>query len=606
MIKKVRKLSNRQKAGDIIYLGRALGLAFLLGVVLLIGSFTALAIQAAPPTQAPYDIQDLLAKAQSQGVARVIVGLNIPYQPEGDLTDSRAVQNQRRDIATAQDAVLKKMAGSNTTLVARFKYIPYMALQVDAAALVTLAALPEVTSIEEDGFDAPSLASSIPVIGADTAWAAGYTGAGQTIAILDTGVDKTHPFFSTGGQKVVSEACYSTNLPSVGATSVCLGSVTETTAPGSGIDCTSVTAGLPTAEAFCGHGTHVAGIAAGNDGGLNIGVARDATIIAIQVFTLIQSEALCGSTSECLLSDKVDQIKGLERAYELRNDFNIAAVNISLGSEQNFVPCDSAQLARKTAIDLLRSVNIATVIASGNEGYRDAINAPACISSAVSVGATDDDDMIAIFSNVADFLDLLAPGVAITSAVPAEGVEEMGGTSMAVPHVAGAWAIMKQRAPAATVDEVLTALNASGTSVDDTRMQPPGTVIDMRRINIDQALAELTPDLQITKIGPVTAQPGDLITYTIVMANHGSTTATNVRITDTLPTSVIGLGLDTRITVTAKQSVLLDIIAIVDDSIPANTPITNTVYYSHPSGSGQSSTSFTFLRTVYLPLVLKP
>ena len=68
---------------------------------------------------------------------------------------------------------------------------------------------PQVTHIEEDRLFAPALASSVPVIGADTAWANGRTGAGQAVAILDTGVDKTHDFFNGG--KVVSEACYSTN-----------------------------------------------------------------------------------------------------------------------------------------------------------------------------------------------------------------------------------------------------------------------------------------------------------------------------------------------------------------------------------------------------------
>jgi subtilisin family serine protease len=58
----------------------------------------------------------------------------------------------------------------------------------------------------EDTLSAPTLADSVPLIGADVAWAAGYSGAGQAVAILDTGVDKTHPFL-TG--KVIAEACFS-------------------------------------------------------------------------------------------------------------------------------------------------------------------------------------------------------------------------------------------------------------------------------------------------------------------------------------------------------------------------------------------------------------
>lgn len=91
---------------------------------------------------------------------------------------------------------------------------------------------------------------------------------------------------------------------------------------------------------------------------------------------------------------------------------------------------------RKAAIDNLRAAGIATVIASGNSGYRDRISVPGCISSAISVGATDNADNVPSFSNIAPFIDLLAPGVYINAAVPnGQGVKS--GTSMATPHVAG-------------------------------------------------------------------------------------------------------------------------------------------------------------------------
>ncbi len=101
------------------------------------------------------------------------------------------------------------------------------------------------------------------------------------------------------------------------------------------------------------------------------------------------------------------------------------------------------------------------------------------------------------------------------------------------------------------------------------------------------------------------ARAGDLISYTIVLANDGSLTATNVHITDTLPTFVNGLNLDTRVTVNAKQSVLLNIEALVVSTTPLGTIITNTVYYTHTSGEGQSSATLTVVRKTYLPLILK-
>ena len=99
---------------------------------------------------------------------------------------------------------------------------------------------------------------------------------------------------------------------------------------------------------------------------------------------------------------------------------------------------------------------------------------------------------MAWFSNVASFLDVYAPGVSITSSVPGGiGIATWPGTSMSAPHVAGAWAILKEAAPNATVDEVLAAFKDTGTLVDDTRSG--GTVQDIPRINVDLALAYFKP-----------------------------------------------------------------------------------------------------------------
>jgi len=425
----------------------------------------------------------LLEKALSEGPQRVMIGLNTAFKPEGSL--SRAgFSKQRQDISSAQSAVLAGLAGFNIQKKRQFKYVPFMVLEADTLAIERLADLPMVASLQEDQVEHLAMASSNEVIGSPAAWSAGYDGTDWVVAVLDTGVDKTHPYFTTGS-KVVSEACYSTTLTDL-STTVCPNGEQFSVALGSGVNC-------PLDINGCDHGTHVAGSATGNDlAGPNYGVGRGAKIIAIQVFSSIDSDDFCGiGNSPCAGTFPSDQVAALERVYDLRGDFNIAAVNMSLGGTiyTDEVSCDDEQQSRKLAIDNLRSVGIATVAASGNSGRLNGIRTPACISSSVSVGATTDLDSIAGFSNVADFLDLLAPGFSITSAAPGGGTSNMSGTSMATPHVAGAWAILKQRSPTAGVARVLTVLRYTGTSVDDGRTN--GTVTDMRRINVDVGLARL-------------------------------------------------------------------------------------------------------------------
>src|SRR5439155_23412287 len=91
----------------------------------------------------------------------------------------------------------------------------------------------------------------------------------------------------------------------------------------------------PCALSDCVHGTHVAGIAAGRGSSFS-GVGRDASLIAIQVFSSFTTSAACGSAVPCALSFNSDQILGLERVYALRSLYNIAAVNMSLGSQEVF------------------------------------------------------------------------------------------------------------------------------------------------------------------------------------------------------------------------------------------------------------------------------
>jgi hypothetical protein len=181
----------------------------------------------------------------------------------------------------------------------------------------------------------------------------------------------------------------------------------------------------------------------------------------------------------------------------------IAAVNMSLGGGQYTENCDTVSPSRKAIIDTLRSLGIATVVASGNNGYISAISAQACVSSAVSVGSIDDGsygsvlNTVSSFSNSSPQLSLLAPGRWITSSVPNNGFSAYSGTSMATPHVAAAFAVLKQKKPDATVTEILNALTTTGQPITD-----PRNSITKPAIKIDAALDALSSSTAPTMSAP--------------------------------------------------------------------------------------------------------
>lgn len=379
---------------------------------------------------------------------RVIVRTGTAFRAEGKLTPTARVSQRasiRRDQATVDNLV-----GSNGQINAHARTLPIVVATVDAAALDRLTRSPQVMSVTADDPLPAALVNSGPVVGLPAAQDAGYTGRGVAIAILDTGVDTAHPFL---GNRVVDEACYS-------ATSSCPNSTPTQTGPGAAVPCTYAPNG-------CRHGTHVAGIAAGSALDAT-GVAPRASIIAVQVFSRIESTTFCTrGENPCPLTFPSDWILGLEHVYELRNTYSIAAVNMSIGGIPSMTACDGD--AVKPAIDQLRSVGIATVIAAGNEGLTNSIDYPACISSSVSVGATDNTDAIASFSNSHPQVSLFAPGVGIRSSVPGGGFASFNGTSMATPHVVGAFALAKEQDPTATVDDILARMKSTGRVIHDAR-----------------------------------------------------------------------------------------------------------------------------------------
>jgi len=429
----------------------------------------------------------LYEKARNDGNVRVLVELNVDFKPEGDYKSENEIKNQRQEIRNSQDALMEALSSEKTTPSHKFKYIPYVAMTVNKNSLDKLVSLPLVKSIHEDKLNKPFLSASIPLIGSDDLHTADIDGTGITVVILDTGVDKQHSFFSN---RVIEEACFSSTGQGRGYsyTTVCPNGLDQQIGTGAGVPCLQPTHSLN----GCDHGTHVAGITAGSGSSFS-GVAPNANIMSVQVFSSFSGNKVCGKqNSPCVLAWDSDVIAGLEHVYSLRNSHNFAAANLSLGGDPFTTgTCDGEP--HKLAMDMLRSVEIATVVSSGNDFIINAISSPACISTAISVGATSKFDVVATFSNTGSELDLLAPGVSIQSSVPGGGFAFFSGTSMAAPHVTGSWALLKQSTPSATVDDILTTLKNTGVPILDTRPADCCGLpaITKPRIQLDQAFLSL-------------------------------------------------------------------------------------------------------------------
>lgn len=446
----------------------------LFNILLLILIFSA-HIFAGSDSEKKRTFQDLLFKSQSRGEVRVILkmkvpdvsnltknstkyktGISDPLLKQSGFNADLKLEDAIFDIA---DKILLKLNDQNYRINTRYSTIPFLVLSLSPEALMKIQYLPEVISISEDILmrlpeneriktvgdvpGKPALDNSVGIVGADLAWSFGITGRGWYVAVLDTGIRKTHEMFE--GKNII-EACYS-------GEGDCPNGGTQMTGDGSAVH-------IRRAEHLSGydHGTHVSGIAAGKSI-YRAGISKDSDIIAIQVFSYFPGDDDIGSWSS-------DQIKGLEFVYQQRNNYNIAAANLSIGGGSHSSFCNGGSY--NTIVKNLMNAGIATVIATGNEYYCSAVSFPSCIEDAIAVGATKKNDSEANFSNwQKGMVDLYAPGVDIFSAYAKNDTSYISwqGTSMAAPHVAGAWGLLKHLDRNITVADALKLLKENGKMV---------------------------------------------------------------------------------------------------------------------------------------------
>lgn len=440
--------------------------------------------------------QDLISALDQQDEARVILLLDMPFEPERPSLSRTFVDGQRKAIASKQTEVSRALTRQGIPVARKFTTIPGLVASISREQLAQLRQTEGIRSIERDIPVPPALDTSVGIIGADQLHngSTAVDGDGWAIAVLDTGVDATHPMMAGdfNGSKVVAEGCFSTNF-GTSVESLCPGGVTTSTQPGAGGACDLTVSG-------CDHGTHVASIAAGAsvtfNGQVVSGVAPQADVIAMQVFTQFNSQSDCyPSNAPCVLSFTSDQVAALDRVIQLADTINIAAVNMSLGGGRYYSACDQTR-PLKTAIETLKNMGIPTVIASGNSGYSDSVSSPACVSDAVTVGATTKTDGLASYSNThPDLIDLYAPGTGITAALAGGSYVSYSGTSMATPHVAGAFALMREKfSTAEGTDAMLRRLQSSSYRVTIDRQSAPAADFSHPRLYMPDAIsASLNP-----------------------------------------------------------------------------------------------------------------
>ena len=478
-----------------------------------VGSFTR-------PAAGLYLPADVRAAIDAAGEAELLIGL------ADGMADDAPLPALQAAAARVQAAVLAGYGPDELRVVGRYDNLPILHAWASAAGLERLAADPRVASVELvvkvyplgpalSPAQRPALmAEARLTVGADKVfdkW--GFDGTGVGVAVLDTGIDNDHKDFEGA---IVAQQCFSEGSRSC--------------AP----------RGLPksdNAEDEYGHGTGVSGMILGRGvtKGLNennkqvtaLGIAPRASLVAVRVF-----RDNGGAYDP-------DIVSGLDWVLNKQKEHNIRAVNMSLGGGAEIgTNCDNSHATVKAAFGRLVARSVTVVVATGNGGNSDRVAFPACISNAMSVGATYDRTYdgparlanggmwcarqtapdiftIACFTDRGRSLDVLAPGLIITHPALGGGIDSGAGTSYATPIVAGIVALLAQAKSDLRAADIQRLLQDTGRDVTH-----PESGDILKLVDAFAAVSKVMPAL------PPTAVPTTAATATATATSRPTNTAT--------------------------------------------------------------------------------
>ena len=426
---------------------------------------------------------------QSQSRVRVIAALADPRPLNARSAAPLEPAARRAEVASVRSSVISSLSSSDFQETVQFQSVPAVAGLANAAGIQALARHPGVVKVDLDVGGTGSLAQSVPLVGGDDWHTRGNRGQGVVVAVLDSGLDAAHQDVNDG---LIAEACFL----NAGPGGKCPNGTDRQTGAGSAADDHN-------------HGTWVTGVIASNGVHASEGMAPDAQYVAVKV---LDNNNAFQSTA--------DVIAALDWVFT--NQPNVQVINMSLGTAAQFTGnCDNANaftMAFAASINALRTrapTPALTVVSSGNNGSATQMQAPACISTALSVGSTTKTDTISGFSNASTNLDLLAPGDDIVTSQRGGTTNTVDGTSFAAPHVTGCAALLISVGEAVTPAQLETRLTTSATQITDTR---PGNGQTYPRLDCTPP----PPGVTVSQTGGTTAvvEGGATDTFSVVLNNR--------------------------------------------------------------------------------------